>query len=442
MKEKLHELFQKHAWQAFTQMKLSPPPVFIERGEGIYLFDDERRKFIDAIGSWWVNIHGHSHPYINEALNKQMNKIEHSIYAGLAHAPAIELSEKLSETTDHNLNRVFYSDNGSTAVEVALKMAYQYFTNQGQKRTEFISLGGAYHGDTFGAMSVGSRGDFHKAFEALFFNCHQLPKPSCPFEYFNDEKTALKYIRPVIEALERILRKRKKKISAIILEPLLQGAAGAFNFYPPVLLRKIYEICKDAGILVIADEVFTGYGRTGKFYASQFTGLWPDIMPLSKALAAGYLPFAATLATEDVYQKFYSDERSHALLHGHSMTANPLGCAVALASLELFQKDQFLSKVASLETWHKQFQEKIKTKAIFKKIKELRCLGSVGVIELKIKSSYTEDFAWSFMQKAMAAGVLVRPLANVIYFCPPYCINQDELEKVYTVSEKIIEEIA
>ena len=438
--EELQRLFQKHAWQPFTQMKLAPPPLFIERGSGTRLFNIEGEGIIDAIGSWWVNIHGHVHPTLNAALGKQAEKIEHVIYAGLAHAPAVELAQQLSDSTEEQLPRVFYSDNGSTAVEIALKMAYQYFWNRGEERREFISLGGAYHGDTFGAMSVGARGIFHEAFAPLLFDCHSLPLPQCPFERLYEEESALQAVEAVIRAFEELIKKRGKKICALILEPIIQGASAAFNIYPPILLKKIHGLCKEAGILLIADEVFTGCGRTGLFYASQMAGIWPDIMTLSKGLAAGYLPFAATLASEEIYRGFYSDERKHSLFHGHSMTANPLGCAIALTSLNLLKEENKLEKVLLIEKWHKRLQGELKAQPLYKKIKECRFLGSVGVIELDSKNTYTSDFGWRVMQRAIEEGVLIRPLGNIVYFTPPYCIEEKELEEVYAVSEKVLHE--
>lgn len=437
-KEELSKLFREHAWQPYTQMKLAPPPLFIERGRGARFFSMEGKSIIDAIGSWWVNIHGHAHPFLNAALRRQSEDIEHLIYAGLAHAPAVQLAQKLSASTQNKLPRVFYSDNGSTAMEIALKMAYQYFWNQGQKRSEFISLGGGYHGDTFGAMSVGARGLFHKAFAPLLFDCYQIPMPSCPFESLYNEEQALKATIPVLTALEKIVKKRAKKVCALVLEPIIQGASAGFNIYPPILLKKMREICKNAGILLIADEVFTGCGRTGFFYASQMAGIWPDIMALSKGLAAGYLPFAATLASEKIYQAFYSDDRRDTLFHGHSMTANPLGCALALASLRLFKENNLLEKVRCIEEWHRDLQNGLKKKALSKKIKDYRFLGSVGVIELESEKNYTADFSWRVMQRALELGVLIRPLGNIVYFTPPYCIEQGELEEVYRVFQKVL----
>ena len=434
----LQGLFEKHAWQPFTQMKLAPPPLFIERGSGTRLFTSEGQEIIDAIGSWWVNIHGHSHPALNAALEEQAGKIEHLIYAGLAHEPAVRLAKELSASAQDHLPRAFYSDNGSTAVEIALKMAYQYFWNQGQRRTEFISLGGGYHGDTFGAMAVGTRGIFHQTFAPLLFDCHSLPMPRCPFDSFYEEEMALKTLTPVLLALEELIEKRGSKICALLLEPIIQGASAGFNLYPPVLLKKIYELCKSAGILLIADEVFTGCGRTGFFYASEMAGIWPDMMCLSKGLAAGYIAFAATLASEEIYQAFYSDEAKHTLFHGHSMTGNPLGCALALTSLRLIREEKSLEKVRLIEGWHKASQERLKKKPLYKKIRECRYLGSVGVLELALEAEYTSAFGWRIMQRALEQGLLIRPLGNVVYFTPPYCIEEGELEEVYAITERVL----
>ncbi len=436
--EHLDSLFWDHAWQPFTQMKLLSSQRLIERGEGAYLFDQEGRAILDAIGSWWVNIHGHSHPEMKAALNHQLEKIEHLIYTGLSHRPAIELSHKLSHTTDHVLQRVFFSDNGSTAVEIALKMAYQYFWNKGDThRKEFISLGGGYHGDTFGAMSVGDRGVFHRAFEGLLFPCHALPTPSCPFIYLHEEEEALPYVQTIIDELEKRLDQHGKRICALILEPIIQAASAGFNFYPAILLKRIRKLCDEAGIFLIADEVFTAFGRTGSFYACQQAGIWPDIMALSKGLSGGYLPFAATLTTQKIYEGFYSDDREHTLFHGHSMTANPLGCTVAITSLSIL-KNGGLEKARKLEYLHKNFQNELKQKVLYKKIKECRFLGSVGIVELGGDSEYTSDFGWRVMEKALEKEVLLRPLGNVIYLTPPYCISEKDLGKAYKVLEEVV----
>ncbi len=435
----LSQLYQRHCWQPFTQMKLAPKPIWIEKGEGVYIINEKGERIIDAIGSWWVSIYGHSHPALIHAVTEQMEKIEHLIFAGLAHEPAVRLAQRLSQLTNHHLNRVFYSDNGSTAVEIALKMAYQYFQNQkAVTRQEFISLGGGYHGDTIGAMSVGEKGIFHQVFEPLLFPCIRLPKPSCLFRDFYDEREALKQTAPVIQAMETVCREKGKKICALVLEPLIQGASGGFCFYPPVLLRKLHEICQEWGIFLIADEVFTGSGRTGSFFACEKAGIWPDMIALSKGLGAGYATFGATLTTEDIYNGFYSNDRSHTFFHGHSMTANPVGCSASLAGLDLMEKDSLLRKTSLLEKYHHTFQKDLSKGPLRDKIREFRSLGSVGVVELQHNASYTSEFGWKVMQKALKEGVLLRPLGNVVYLTPPYCIKEEELQRVYLVMEKAV----
>ncbi len=436
-----YQNYLNHVWQPYTQMRLAPKPILIKKAKGIYLYDNKNRKIIDAIGSWWVNVHGHNHPYINRKLIKQIGLLEHCIYAGLVHEPAIELSQKLANATYGRMPRVFFSDNGSTAIEIALKMAFQYFVNKGHtKKKEIVSLGGGYHGDTIGAMSLGARGIFHEAFEPLLFHCHQLPRPYCPFEELYDEALSLKRVTHVIQAFERIIKKRKGKIFALVLEPLVQAASSGFNFYPKILLEKLNELCKNENIFLILDEVFTGSGRIGSYFAYQKTHVLPDLVALSKGLSNGYLPFSATLATEEIYQGFYSEKRDHTFFHGHSMTANPLGCVCALASLELFESERSLEKIKKIESWHKEnlenlMKEKKKDKL---RIKEIRYVGSIGVLELDMQLKYISEWGWRCMQKALKFGVLIRPLGNVIYLTPPYSIKENELKKVYEVISRVL----
>ena len=435
----LKEIWDKNIWQAYTQMKLTPFPPVIEKAKGVYLYDKDKNKIIDAIGSWWVNIHGHNHPYINKKLIKQIKTLDHTIYAGLIHTPALELSKKLSELTQNKLPRTFFSDNGSTAVEIALKMSYQYFKNKGINKNEFVSLGGGYHGDTIGAMSVGARNIFHNTFKDLLFKCHYLPKPEFPFICFDDEEYVDLKVKKVIIEFQKIIKKSKNKVCALILEPLLQAASSGFNLYPKKLLEELYIICKNENIFLILDEVFTGNGRLGTYFAFQKTKVEPDFIALSKGLSNGYLPFAVTLTTNEIFDAFYSNNRNLTFFHGHSMTANPLGCSVALASLELFEKEKTLAKVKQIESWHKLFLNNLLLeKKYSKKIKEIRYCGSVGIIELKTNDKYTSEFSWNFMKKALIKKVLLRPLGNVIYLTPPYCINYSELKKVYEVISSLI----
>jgi adenosylmethionine-8-amino-7-oxononanoate aminotransferase len=456
--EVLLEYHRRHAWQPFTQMKLAPDPIFIDRGEGVYLITRDGRRIIDAIGSWWVNVHGHSHPDINRAIHTQMERVEHVIYAGLSHEPATVLARRLSETTGDRLPRVYFSDNGSTAVEIALKMAFQFHANRrsdqvsparagdadrGGERTEFVALGQGYHGDTLGAMSVGARGVFHEMFAPLLFPVHHIPAPRAPIGVFDDDRAAEPYLAPALEALERLLAERGDRICGLILEPIVQGASAGFNIYPPLFLKRVREYCDRYGVFWISDEVFTGCGRTGRFYASEHAGVWPDILCVSKALSGGYLPFAATLTTEHMFQGFYSDDRRHTLFHGHSMTANPLGCAAALASLDLLAADQQqgFAAIKALERRHRQHLATLQAGPVGGRIREARALGSVAAVELELPGDYTAEFGWRLMAAAIQRGVLLRPLGNVVYLTPAYCITAAELERVYTVLAECLTEL-
>ncbi|MCB1316802.1 MAG: adenosylmethionine--8-amino-7-oxononanoate transaminase [Leptospiraceae bacterium] len=440
--EQLLKWHRQHAWMPFTQMKLLPDPPLIRRGEGIYLITHDDRKIIDAIGSWWVSIFGHNHPQLKNAVKQQLDELEHVIYAGLSHAPAIRLAQRLSATTGHNLPRLFYSDNGSTAVEIGLKMAYQYYLNSGRpQKQEFVTLGGGYHGDTFGTMSVGARSVFHEAFAPLLFDVHTLPQPKVPFADFDRDYKIKEHIAPVLKAYRSLLESRGDSICALILEPLIQGASAGFNFYPPELLRELYDLSKQYDVLLIADEVFTGSGRTGKFYASEWAGIWPDIMALSKGLSGGTLPFAATLATEKIFQAFYSDDRKTTLFHGHSMTGSPPGCAAALAALNIFETQNILERVGRLESGHRAHQKRITAGPLGARIRESRVLGSVAVLEFNLEGDYTGEFGWRVMQAALSRGALIRPLGTAVYLTPPYIITADQLAQTYEILEESVIEV-
>ena len=426
--------YKKHIWQPFTQMKLIKNPILIERGEGVYLYTKDNKAIIDAVGSWWVNIHGHNHPYVNQKIEEQLHKIEHLLFSNLYHEPAINLATSLSLSTKNVLPRSFFSDNGSTGVEIALKMAYQYFHNKGRKeKTKFVTFHDGYHGDTIGAMSVGARSSFHEIFNKLFFPCYQIAAPTASYhqELSGSDES--------IEELKKLLEEKSHEICAFILEPIVQAASAGFRIYSPMYLKKIRDLCNEYDILMIADEVFTGCGRTGTFYAYEQSTIVPDIVVLSKGLSAGYLPFAVTLSTESIFQTFYSDDRTKAFLHGHSMTANPLSCAAACASLELFQKENTLDKVRQLENMYKErlFYLEGESK-INDCIKETRFLGAIAVIELNNEMNYTDDLPWQMMEKFLERGVLIRPLANTIYLTPPYCITEEQLDEVFNIIEEVV----
>ncbi|MGC2235975.1 MAG: adenosylmethionine--8-amino-7-oxononanoate transaminase [Pyrinomonadaceae bacterium] len=403
----LVERDRKVLWHPYTQEKTAPLPVAIIRGEGVWLYTEDGRKILDGISSWWVNIHGHSHPFLNAALAKQASELEHAMFAGFTHKPAVELAEKLIEKTPENLTRVFYSDNGSTAVEVALKMAYQFWQNRGEpERKIFVALENAYHGDTFGAMSASDESSFTKPFQNLLFRVLRS----------NGD----------LARLEKIFAENAGEIAAMIIEPMLQGAGGMI-VWKKEFLSGVRELCDKYNVLLIADEVLTGFGRTGKMFACEHARILPDLMCLSKALTAGYLPLGVTLATEEIYEAFLSDDRAKTFFHGHSFTANPLSCAVAVASLELFERENSLEKVAFI---NRKFQEFFPKLLDLKCVKEIRVIGAIGVVELNTGEGYLAEIGQKLYLEFLSRNILLRPLGNVLYFMPPYVILENEMDWV------------
>lgn len=413
----IQEKDQKYIWHPFTQMKTAGTALPIVKGEGTLLVDDNGNKYIDAISSWWVNLHGHSHPYIADKVYQQMQKLEHVVFAGFTHEPAIELCEKLSAHLPINQAKFFFSGDGSSAVEIALKMSVQYWKNKGQNKTRFIALDGAYHGETFGAMSAGARSIFSAPFSDLLFESSHIPFPK-------DEEAAIKSLKNEIA---------KGDVAAFIFEPLVQGAAG-MRMYKPETLNKLMQVCKEADVLCIADEVMTGFGRTGTTFAMNQLESMPDFMCMSKGLSGGTLPLSLTTCTQEIYNAFLGDDLSKAFLHGHSFTGNPIGCVAAIASLELLEKEECQEAIKSISNSHKVFIEKIKSLDV---IEDIRQTGTVVAIELKSDSSgYASSLRQQLYQDFLTEGVLLRPLGNVIYILPPYCINKNELERVYQVIEQ------
>ncbi|MCB1137287.1 MAG: adenosylmethionine--8-amino-7-oxononanoate transaminase [Leptospiraceae bacterium] len=435
----LKRIHDNHAWQPFTQMKLAHTPYKIDRGAGVYLYEGDR-PIIDAVGSWWVNLYGHCNPRINEAVIRQLETMEHAMYAGMTHEPALRLSEALSAQSGDALPRVFFSDNGSTAVEIGLKMAFQFFQNHGRsEKRHFISLKDGYHGDTIGTMSVGTRSVFHKMYEPLLFDVFHVASPSDDFD-FAAGKVKAQACDAALEDLERLLREKGDTICGFILEPLIQGAGG-MKFYSPEYLKKAKELCKKHDVFLIADEVFVGAGRLGSYFAFGQSGVWPDIIALSKGLSGGYFPFAATLASEEVYRGFYSDDRMHTLFHGHSMTGNPPGCVASLVSLEIFEELHQNGVVQELEQWHRRLLINLMEGPAGKHVRNCRYFGSVAALDVNLDSGYTGDFAPKMLAKSIEKGALIRPLANTVYLTPPLIIEEEQLDTVYEVLESSLEEI-
>jgi adenosylmethionine-8-amino-7-oxononanoate aminotransferase len=387
-------------WHPYTQMLTAPAPLPIARAEGAWLYTEDGRRILDGISSWWVNIHGHAHPKLNAALAAQARELEHIVFAGCTHRPAVELAERLIEILPTGLARVFYSDNGSTAVEVALKLAIQYWSNVGQPgRTTFITLHNAYHGDTVGAMSASEDSIFTRAFSTMLF----------PVERVRG-----------LDDMEQRLRDSGESVAGVLIEPMLQGAGGMI-VWPAEFVAGVRNLCDRYRTLMIADEVLTGFGRTGKMFACEHAGIAPDILCLSKALTAGYLPLGVTAATGQVYDAFLSDDRTKTFFHGHSYTANPLACAVALASLDIFRDEAVLARVLRLEQQLRAGFER------FRSFGDVRVIGGVAAVELQSdKPGYLDQIGPRLAAAFLDRGLLLRPLGNVVYFMPPYCITEAE----------------
>ena len=416
---------KKIIWHPFTQEKTAAQVISIKRAQGSYLYDHSDKAYLDLISSWWVNIHGHSHAEIAKSIYEQAKTLEHVIFAGFTHEPAVNLCEGLQDILPQDLCKFFFSDNGSTAVEVALKMAYQYWRNIGtQEKTTFLSFDGGYHGDTFGAMSVGAKSGFHNQFKDLFFNVLSVPYPDT---WDGDEGVDLKE-QQAIGVLEGYLHKHNNKIAAIILEPLIQGASG-MKICRPGFIKAVIDLVRSENILVIFDEVMTGFGRTGTYFAFEQLGITPDFLCLSKGITGGFLPLALTVATHKIFDAFLGDDFSSAFAHGHSYTANPLACSAAVASLRLLKSADCINSIKNLNQMHKKGIASLKLKC--PRVEKTRIIGTIAAFDLKDSADLMPSVKQEFFQQ----GMLLRPLGNTVYLLPPYCITNEEIELVY---DKII----
>jgi len=397
-------------WHPYTQDALDGPPIRIDHGEGAWLYTADGRRLLDGISSWWVNIHGHAHPLIAEAIATQARKLEQVIFAGFTHDPAEELCSRLGAIAPRLLSRLFFSDNGSTAVEVALKLAVQYWRNSARpEKRRIVALHNAYHGDTIGAMSVSADSAFTSAFESMRFPVSRIGNP---------------------EDLRRLLAQGDEEIAAVIVEPLIQGAGGMI-VHSVEFLKELRELCTMHGVLFIADEVFTGFGRTGKMFACDVAGIVPDLMCLSKGLTGGFLPLAITLCTEKIYEAFYSADRSRTFFHGHSYSGNPLGCAAANASLKIFETEPVFERIATIEAIHRERMPGLAKKA---GAVNSRIVGTIAALELRTDDAgYLSILRSELYATFIEKGVLLRPLGNVVYLVPPYVITPDELHRIYDV---------
>lgn len=426
-------LDRQHVWHPFTQAQTAPDPISITSAKGIRLYAEDGREFLDLISSWWVNLHGHAHPTIAAAIAKQAHTLEQVIFAGFTHQPAAQLAHELVQRLPAGLTRVFFSDDGSTAVEVALKMALQYWRNQGEaQRTRFLAFEGGYHGDTVGAMSVGRGSDFFSTYGSLLFEVGLLPYP----QTWDGDADVVSKEQAALAVLDAYLAQHGETLAGVIIEPLVQGAAG-MRMCRPEFLQQLAAKLRAAGILLIFDEVMTGFGRTGAMFAAIKAQVMPDLICLSKGLTAGFLPMSVTVASEAIYAAFLGENFDRALIHGHSFTANPLGCAAALASLQVFEDEQTLAKLPQIEAWHRQGLAQL---AGHPAVQHVRVTGTIAAFDVvTTDAGYTSAVGAKLKAFFHERGLLLRPLGNVIYLLPPYCVTQDELALAYqTIGEALI----
>lgn len=413
----LQEKDRRYIWHPFTSFTGSPGPIPIVQGKGVYLTDENGTRYIDAISSWWVNLHGHGHPYIAEKIYHQALELEQVIFAGFTHRPAIELAERLIPLLPGNFDKIFYSDNGSTATEVAIKMALQYWWNKALqpgelKRTKILAFTDAYHGDTFGAMSVSDRSVFTSAFSDKLFDVVFIDKPDA-----NN-----------ISAVQAVIECHAAETAAFIYEPLVQGAGG-MQLYDPQFMQPLLETCSRHEIICIADEVMTGFGRTGRLFASAYMHQKPDIICLSKGLTGGTMALGVTACTARITAAFMSDDKYKTFFHGHSFTANPLACTAALASLDLLQKDSCLQQIQAIARQQSAFIEKIQQHPA---VKNPRCLGTIAAFEYHAaRHDYLDTVSADITAFMLNRGIYLRPLGNTVYIMPPYCITGTQLQKVH-----------
>ena len=412
-----------HNWHPYTQHKTAPDFPAIVKGEGALLWDENGKEYIDAIASWWVNPYGHSNKVIAEAIYKQLTTLEHVLFGGFTHDKAVLLSEKLMEILPSNQNKIFYSDNGSTAVEVAIKVALQYNYNKGIKKTKVIAFEDAFHGDTFAAMAASGISFFTEAFKGSLLEVVRIPVPVKGKE------------EQSIQALQALAQ--TGEYAAFIYEPLVQGAAGMV-MYTPEALDSLLSICQQHQVFTIADEVMTGFGKTGKNFASDYLTLQPDMMCLSKALTGGTIPMALTTFTQELFDGFYDEDTNKALFHGHTFTANPTGCAAALASIDLLQSVAMQDNIARIHQSHLAFEEKIKHHP---RVTTTRVLGVVFALEIatETQESYYGTLRNKLYDFFIENGIILRPVGNIVYILPPYIITDEQLQKIYTTIEKVLD---
>jgi adenosylmethionine-8-amino-7-oxononanoate aminotransferase len=422
-------------WHPFTQAHADPDPIRVVRAQGIYLYTDDGRQIIDAISSWWVNLHGHCHPRIVAAVAAQAAALDHVLLAGFSHPTVEQLTRKLRNVVPPSLQHIFYSDDGSTAVEVALKLAVQYWRNRGRpQKSNIVALEHAYHGDTSGAMSVSADSGFTDPFASFRFPVHRVHSAYCLRCPVGKERATCRI--DCVDSLRQLLEQRSGEIAAVIVEPMLQGAGGMI-VHPAEFLQRVRELCSIHDVLMIADEVLTGFGRCGKMFACEVAGVAPDLMCLSKGITGGFLPLGATLCTGAIYEEFTGPGRS--FFHGHSYTGNPVICAAAVANLEVFETEDVFARINAIARHH---TERLRRLAAHPSVDETRQIGTISAIELKAPDpGYFSELKPRLYKFFLEQGVLLRPLGNVIYILPPYVITGKELDYVYDVIEMGIEKV-
>lgn len=420
----LQERDSQYLWHPYTQHKTAAVPIAIKRGEGALLWDENGKQYIDAIASWWVNPYGHSNKYIADAIYAQLTSLEHVLFGGFTHEPAIVLAERLMKLLPDNQKKLFFSDNGSTAVEIAMKVALQYYYNKGEKRTKIIAFENAFHGDTFAAMAASGISFFTEAFKGSLIEVVRIPVP-----VEGKEEESFKILQELAATNE---------YAAFIFEPLVQGAAGMV-MYAPEALDKLITICKANAVFTIADEVMTGFGKTGKNFACDYLTTQPDMMCLSKALTGGTIPMAITTFTQELFEGFYDDDVNKALFHGHTFTANPTGCAAALASMDLLLQPEMTENIRRINAQHLAFKAKMEKHS---RVKTARVQGVIFALEINRDSEeYYGDFRNKLYNFFIENGVIMRPVGNIIYILPPYIISDELLAKIYEIIEQAIEKI-
>lgn len=414
---------KKHIWHPLTQHKLHPETIAITKASGCVLTDEDGNEYIDAIASWYTCMYGHCNPYINQKVANQMQTLDQVVFSGFTHEPAVQLSEALIDILPKNQNKLFFSDNGSTSVEIGIKMALQYHFNRGEQRNVLLAFEDGFHGDTFGAMSVSGLSVYNGPFEDFFLEVKRIPTPNG------------KNHDDILNQLEKLVTTHN--IAGFVYEPLVQGAA-AMKMHDADGLNKILQFCKTNNIITVADEVMTGFGKTGRYFASDYMENKPDIICLSKALTGGLLPMAITSCSQHIFDAFYSDEMSKGLFHGHTYSGNPLACTAALAGIELLKSDEIQNNIKRIILSHQQFGEHIKTHS---KVASIRQTGIIFALDLDITMERYGNLRDKLFNFFMKNGVFLRPLGNTIYIQAPYIISDEQLQKVYQVIEDTLDVI-